>query len=574
MFNRCTLILIIALILSFTLAPVNVSAWRAAAHYSLMVQVTEALPASNVFRIAMETYPDIAAWGAYGPDIPYSTDSNIWLVTDFRYGDKTHYDRIGSTAAQLLFEAKLSGSWEQMAFAAGYATHVFGDMDCHGKFVNPDAGVYMDGGNDELHKELEIAAERYIWGNYSGLSIHEWDDHLDNYFSSSNTRREEYMAIPFINANLKVFSFWENLYVLGVSDYIDCMENTEISWDTKIGYTYYTEEEMNKVLTKERKARADEAFISGRDRAVAALIAAADGNFSHFKDTFNLDVANPADTPNKRIGTITVQITTCDAADSGTNNDIYFGIEFKDGYQYQKLLDHEGYDDFENSDKDRYYIYFPYDNYTVADISKVYLRSRDDTTFSDDWFVYSMTVDICETLSSGFTRTCTYSKTIDEWMDDNDSIWLNPTWSYLYNPMSSNTEGWRVYDDRDSSIVYRNMWAPSSPHYWNMNDSAGREYYGSSMHYTSNAGSSAKLSWQGTGVQLYTDCGPNRGCAFIYIDGEYVKTVDCYAPTLTKNVCVYIVLDLPYKTHTIELVNSGKTNSSGRIIALDRILVQ
>ena len=52
------------------LQPMEVSAFKAGAHAVLTVDVAKALPETSIIRRAMLKYPNIAAWGATGPDIP------------------------------------------------------------------------------------------------------------------------------------------------------------------------------------------------------------------------------------------------------------------------------------------------------------------------------------------------------------------------------------------------------------------------------------------------------------------------------------------------------------------------
>jgi hypothetical protein len=62
-----TVLLITVIATVFTI-PMSVSAWKPAAHYV----IAENLLAGNVIKQAMQAYPDIAAWGASDPDVPYA----------------------------------------------------------------------------------------------------------------------------------------------------------------------------------------------------------------------------------------------------------------------------------------------------------------------------------------------------------------------------------------------------------------------------------------------------------------------------------------------------------------------
>ncbi len=80
------------------------------------------------------------------------------------------------------------------------------------------------------------------------------------------------------------------------------------------------------------------------------------------------------------------------------------------------------------------------------------------------------------------------------------------------------------------------------------------------------------MPFDGTGVDLITVTGPNRGRAQISVDGERLPTVDLYASVRTFGVALRVD-GLPDRAHTVRIVATGRarSTSSGRSIAIDRI---
>lgn len=69
----------------------------------------------------------------------------------------------------------------------------------------------------------------------------------------------------------------------------------------------------------------------------------------------------------------------------GTDDDIYFGVQFKDGSSIEKLFDKSGYNDFEAGDNDTYNIELS-KNVKLVDIVSVYLRKKSVGLPSPDWY--------------------------------------------------------------------------------------------------------------------------------------------------------------------------------------------
>ncbi len=88
------------------------------------------------------------------------------------------------------------------------------------------------------------------------------------------------------------------------------------------------------------------------------------------------------------------------------------------------------------------------------------------------------------------------------------------------------------------------------------------------------AGSSASLTFRGTGVDWYTVSGPDQGQAKIYVDGKALKTIDNYARSVAYGVLRRIG-NLADGVHTVRIVFLGQARpaASGRFIAVDRLVV-
>ncbi len=144
-------------------------AFRPVGHIVLQRVIAQRLPASNIFRIAMEKYPVYAAWGAIGPDLAY-----IPITKKGTKGRKTanllnqadiwHYYRTASFCRILLESSIASGDTSLMAFAAGWLTHVAADFGGHGKYVYPNAGYFIETPHTrKQHGKLEQRAESILF---------------------------------------------------------------------------------------------------------------------------------------------------------------------------------------------------------------------------------------------------------------------------------------------------------------------------------------------------------------------------------------------------------------------------
>lgn len=63
-------------------------------------------------------------------------------------------------------------------------------------------------------------------------------------------------------------------------------------------------------------------------------------------------------------------------------------------------------------------------------------------------------------------------------------------------------------------------------------------------------------------VEIYGDCGVNRGKLDFYIDGVYDKTVDLYSRTTVPTALIYVSPILDEGTHTIKVTKSASSNGA------------
>jgi len=97
---------------------------------------------------------------------------------------------------------------------------------------------------------------------------------------------------------------------------------------------------------------------------------------------------------------------------------------------------------------------------------------------------------------------------------------------------------------------------------------------GNTLAYTGQAGASARYTFTGVSVKVFTKMGPGAGIMDVYLDGAKVRSFDTYAPTHRYGVVAYETSDLALGTHTIEVRRANRVNpnaSAGGYVHLDHI---
>jgi len=118
-----------------------------------------------------------------------------------------------------------------------------------------------------------------------------------------------------------------------------------------------------------------------------------------------------------------------------------------------------------------------------------------------------------------------------------------------------------THDDTDSGIAYVGTWSTST--------GRGLGDYGDGVHYTERDGDAFEYTFQGTGVSYLTEMDSSQGDVDIYVDGQFVKTVNTGRepgqPRLAQQT-VFTATGLPNGSHTLRAVKK-----SGAFMLLDRI---
>ncbi|HET9730438.1 MAG TPA: fibronectin type III domain-containing protein, partial [Acidimicrobiia bacterium] len=102
----------------------------------------------------------------------------------------------------------------------------------------------------------------------------------------------------------------------------------------------------------------------------------------------------------------------------------------------------------------------------------------------------------------------------------------------------------KVFDDTSVSYSTSTGWARKA---WS-------SAYGGYEVTTATAGAVAKFKFNGSAVAWVAPKAYNRGRAYVYVDGVYVKTVDLYAASTSARLAVYSRYNMdPSVTHTITI---------------------
>ena len=138
------------------------------------------------------------------------------------------------------------------------------------------------------------------------------------------------------------------------------------------------------------------------------------------------------------------------------------------------------------------------------------------------------------------------------------------------------TAGSRI-DERDKTFKYSKDWK-------DVNDNTGIGYYMGTLKTTSKKGSSVEFTFSGTGINIISQRSWDYGTMEVYIDGEYVTTVDLYSPEPVMQADVFLTTGLANEAHTVKLVCTGMasdtakqdsryTSANANTIALDAVEV-
>ena len=375
-----TLAIVVAGLGAFAMSrPSAALAWKPGGHFIIAEKVQRDME-PGVIKSAMAANPDMSyAWGSYGADLGYGSlrmalPGESWAA----YADLFHYQKVGSFAQALLQNAIQSGRSDQIAYAAGWLTHVCGDMYVHHDVVNPHAGgVFFDkAGTIPGHREIEADADPVMWIKYGGKTASSFnaDDfpniyHRDMPIGLRNTFAATVKQVCEKSPSSSQAGAW-----FGGITHSDATMTGDDFEDIDSGRIQRSIE-RDATGGPRRASWMSELDLPVRGISDADVFAAADkgaamatwlldcaqrGDYSAFSDTWNLDVGPGSP---DAMNSLVVEVTTDGDLGDGTNSDVDLWIadEAPNGTeprQTSSYLDHTVYDDFEMNDRDLYSWYF------------------------------------------------------------------------------------------------------------------------------------------------------------------------------------------------------------------------
>lgn len=407
-------VIIVGILFIVILQPETVKAFQPASHYALIQKVSKNLKPDSIIKKALDKYPQIAAWGSIGPDLGYLQPAELGGYAP--WADRYHYYKVGSFAKTQLKEALDSGDYQKIAFAAGWVSHVCGDLACHGIYVNPECGVYLDNKDTRsLHKELESKAEAYVWSNLGEQSADIYQKKkLADVFSVVD-------EIPFLLMNSTSKTIYESSpTTLEEKRWADLLLT---GLKTGIGYSYGEFSDSIEFLEQNgRIERLDKAFSTAENQCTKLLELSEKGDYTKFSDRWNLDVGK-SESP---ISSLTVIVKTGTKINAGTDDDIYFGIELKNGQTKQWKLDKDFYNDFEKGDKDEYYLYINNIDFAPSLVDRIWVKKNHiQYSMGESWYLESLSVDANGKVVS--------KESINKWIKGDESIYFHADWSGIVN---------------------------------------------------------------------------------------------------------------------------------------------
>jgi len=427
------LILILILVLSIT----PLYAFKAGAHAVLSNDIARSLPEDSIIREAMLRYPYIAAWGATGPDLPANA---IGITIDHApWFEKYHYELVGSFAHKLLQVAISNRNLQQIAWAAGWLSHVVGDLYCHGIFVNPDpevGGVYLaNPDTKEMHGYLEAYADKVLYTDKSNPKRTYNVQHMQQTFADFNPQPiADLMAAasnPIYGSTITYEDiddwmwFFKKIYL-----------NTGVAGGFNFVYNNTYQEAVDHLLDEfgvigsgpwaglTRMDRLHLAYDEAVSMTTRLLSEAEQGNYYGFSDAWNLDAYHQ---DGRSIGTLTVTIRTADVATAGTDDDIIFGLVRDDGFVWRSPVLDKGsgllglggalINDFERGSCETYYIFMEGNEMPINRIREVFLR-KDPDGVGGGWKIGAVTVTI-----NGVPY---FDSSVNTWLEDGRLLWTAP----------------------------------------------------------------------------------------------------------------------------------------------------
>lgn len=151
------------------------------------------------------------------------------------------------------------------------------------------------------------------------------------------------------------------------------------------------------------------------------------------------------------------------------------------------------------------------------------------------------------------------------------SNWSKPAKRYVNNVMAiykrthiekdTSSHGVRRYTEKSSLIRYSGRWSKARHH----------SYQGGAVRQAKSKGSSATFRFVGSQVAWNAPKGPTRGKARIYIDGEYIKTVNLHAKHFDARKRIYTKAFAQTGAHALKITVVGTKGHP--VVAIDEFLV-
>lgn len=345
--------LYLLLLLAVLVRPFPASAFRPVAHVVLQKTIAQQLPPGNIFRQAMDSCPDFAAWGAVGPDLSYIPYKPLirkigykhkWAASS-NYADIAHYYRSGSFSRALLETALRSGDRRLIAFAAGWVTHVAGDFSAHHIFVYPDAGYYLDDHNGQsLHGEMERYAEPVIFID-KGKELKRHNDFYVKENVDAKTIFDAFFRLPFGVSKVHERKKKIRKYYMPIDSLLravfDSVYHEPLTsnipylmkqYDEALGkgvgkfkgfgIVSYEEATMPEHLDARQLERLDSAFRDAAEFGTDLLAHCQENGYAKFTDKWNLDVG-----PDKH--TLVIKVKIGENRYSGSKNPLMIHLKLK-----------------------------------------------------------------------------------------------------------------------------------------------------------------------------------------------------------------------------------------------------
>lgn len=405
---------LIASIISLCGSTFTAKAFQPVSHCLLIESIATKLPKDSIISQAVKQYPEIANWGANGLDLGYLQPGQV--LDRAPWADRFHYYKVGTFAKEQLQDAIKSKDMKKISFAAGWVSHLTGDLASHGTYVNPECGVYLDNPSTRpLHKKLENNAEIYVFSKLTGNSLDNFNKtNISNKFAKAD-------EIPFDLVN----SIANRVYGQSPSKSEETLWCTALTTGLKtgVGYNYTNYDEAKKFLAENnREERLIKAFKQAEIHGVKLLGQAEKGDYSGFTDRWNLDVGHS----NSPISSLTVTVETGKKVCAGTDDNVYVTIELKNGKSKEWQLNKKNYNDFEYGDYDEYYLYINDVDFKPEDVVKTYISKTKGTSQTSDWYLKGFKINV-----NGINAV---DKDVNKWVtDDKNKEEVSVNWSNIKN---------------------------------------------------------------------------------------------------------------------------------------------